>query len=120
VGQLPLVGAVGIWPQPLAAVFPHLLCLAVCVPSAAHTAPITPAVAPEKCMSRVGLVPSGRTATRFGGWRQCSRTQDGKRIRISALAAVNHKAGRDLNCAHVILQYVGLLGERYGGTAGGQ
>ena len=63
-------------------------------------------------------MPLGRTATRFGGWRRCSCTQDGKRIRISFLGALNYKAGGDLNCAHVILQYVGLLGRRYGVTAG--
>ena len=88
-----------------------ILCLAVWVPSAAPTAPITPAGAPEKCVSLVGPVPSGRTATRFGGWRRCSCTQDGQRIRVSSLAAVDHKAGRDFNCAHVILQPVGLSGD---------
>ena len=97
-----------------------ILCLAVWVPSAAHTAPITPAWAPEKCVSGVGPVPSRRPATRFGGWRHCSCTYDGKMIRISFLGALNYKAGGDLSCAHVILQYGGLLGRRYGVTAEGQ
>jgi len=58
-----------------------VLRLAVCVPCAARTAPITPAWAPEKCVSRGGPSASGRMANRFGSWRRCSCRYDWLRIR---------------------------------------